>query len=357
MMKAAVLFAKDDIQFTDWEEPQINRPDEVKVRVRACGICRSDVPRVLSGTARYYPIILGHEFSGVVEEAGEDAERAGIHKGDHVAGVPLVPCFHCLDCEHGDFALCKNYSFIGSRQQGAYAELVVVPMRNVVKLNSKVPFAKAALIETATVALHGLFLAGLDENNAPAVEKVAVAGVGTIGLFAIQWARILGAKRIVAVGRDEERLELAKRLGATDTINTKKDNLKARTEEITEGRGFPYVFDTAGAPDTIRQCFTLAGNKAHICIIGTPTSDVNFSWQEWELMNRKEFMLTGSWMSYSMPFPGREWVFAVQAMESGELRFEEDMLFGRFDLSEVGRAFDCFRNGKVRGRILLTNDR
>ena len=356
-MKAAVVFGKNDIRFMDWEEPQIQRPDEVKIRVRACGICRSDVPRVFAGTARYYPIILGHEFSGIVEAAGEEAEKAGIRPGDHVAGVPLIPCFQCPDCAAGNYSLCKQYSFIGSRQQGAYAEFVVVPVRNVVKLDPDVPFEKAALIETATVALHGLFLAGLDEKTAPQAASVAVTGVGTIGLLAVQWARILGAKRITAIGRDGERLELARRLGATDTINTREEDAEARAAELTGGVGFSYLFDSAGAPETIRQCFHLAANKAHVCLIGTPTADVTFSWREWELINRKEFNLTGSWMSYSAPFPGREWEYAVAAMRDGSLLFEEAMLHRRFDLSQVREAFDCFEKEKVRGRILLTNNR
>ena len=341
-MKAALVYGIDDIRFEDTDSPKIEKDDEVKIRVRACGICRSDVPRVLNGTARYYPIILGHEFAGIVEEVGKGVTT--VKPGDHVAGVPLVPCFECSDCKKGNYALCKNYSFIGSRQQGAYAELCVVPERNVVKISEETKWEQAALIETSTVALHGLFVAGFDKEKA---EKVAVIGVGTVGLFAIQWAKILGAKKVVAIGRDPERLEVALEMGADRVLNS--------SEEINEE--FNYVFDSAGDPATIRQSFRIVGNKGTVCMIGTPTEDVTFTWQEWELINRKEAIVTGSWMSYSEPFPGKEWEMAVDAMKSGELKYSDKLLYKTFDISEARAAFDCFKNEKVKGRIMLTNER
>lgn len=357
-MKAALVYGTDDIRFADAPEPIIESPNQVKIRVKVSGICRSDVPRVLSGTARYFPIILGHEFSGIVDEIG--SEVTNVKVGDHVAGVPLVPCFDCPDCKKGDYALCKNYSFIGSRQQGADAEFVVVPSTNVVKIEDTVSFEQGALIETATIALHGMLMAGFNEETAPLAESVAVFGCGTVGLFAIQWARILGAKKIVAIARDEERLTLAMDLGATHTINTKDysiESIEAMSLELTDGKGFSFVFDSAGVEDTIRQAYRVTGNKGKICVIGTPTEDVRFSWQEWELMNRKEFTVTGSWMGYSEPFPGKEWEMAAEAMKSGALIFDDRMIYKRFDLANAREAFDCFKNEKVKGRILLINDR
>ena len=351
-MKAALVYGIDDIRFEETEEPSIEREDQVKVRVRACGICRSDVPRVLKGTAKYYPIILGHEFSGIVEEVGSKVTK--VSPGDHVAGIPLIPCMECEDCKRGDYSLCKNYSFIGSRQSGAYAEFCIVPQENVVKIPDDTPWAQGALIETSTVALHGFFTAGYEPEKG---KNVAIIGVGTVGLFAIQWARILGAENIVAIGRDNERLALAKELGATSVINTKADDYVNKANDLTNGRGFNYVFDSAGVAETIKQSFTIAGNKGTICMIGTPTEEVSFSWQEWENINRKELVVTGSWMSYSAPFPGKEWEMTVKAMETGELKYVEELLYRTYDISEAREAFDCFKNEKVKGRILLTNDR
>lgn len=349
-MKAAVLHGLDDIRYEETQDAVIENSHQVKIQVGACGICQSDVPRVLNGTAHFFPMILGHEFSGIVTEVGEDVQNVKV--GDKVAGVPLVPCFECEDCKRGDYALCKRYSFIGSRQFGAYAEYVVVPDTNVVKIADSVGFEQGALIETSTVALHGFKLVDFDGKKA---ECVAILGFGTVGAFAVQWARILGAKKIVVFGRNMERLNFAKELGATHIINTTEEDYLEQAMEITGGRGYDYVFETAGSPVTMKACFHLAGNKADICMIGTPQKDLTFTWKEWELMNRKEFHLTGSWMSYSAPFPGDEWTMTIEKMSSGELRYDSRLLYKAFPLSQVREAFDCYKNDKVSGRILLLN--
>lgn len=351
-MKAAVLYGKDDIRCVETGEPKIEKEHEVKVQVKACGICNSDVPRVLDGTARYFPIILGHEFAGIVTEVGKDVENVKV--GDHVAGIPLVPCMDCDTCKSGNYALCKNYSFIGSRQSGAYAEYVVVPDTNVLKIDESISFEQGALIETSTVALHAFELVNYKKEKA---KNVAILGFGTIGAFATQWARILGAENIVVFGRNEERLKLALDLGATHIVNTTKENFQKEALEITGGKGFDYLFETAGSTATIKYCFALAGNKADICMIGTPTRDLTFTWQEWELMNRREFKVTGSWMSYSAPFPGYEWTKTVECLQNGELRYDERMLYKKIGLEEIREAFECFKNGKVSGRILLMTEK
>lgn len=349
-MKAAVLHGVDDIRYENIKDVVIENSHQVKVNVKACGICQSDVPRVLSGTAHFFPMILGHEFSGIVTEVGRDVQDVKV--GDHVAGIPLVPCFKCESCKAGNYSLCKNYSFIGSRQFGALAEYVVVPDTNVIKIDKSVSFEQGALIETSTVALHGFKLVNYNQKKA---KNVAILGFGTVGAFAVQWARILGAENIVVFGRNAERLEFAKELGATHIVNTTEEDYEKQALEITSGNGYNYVFETAGSPETIRASFKLAANKANVCMIGTPQREVTFGWKEWELINRKEFSLTGSWMSYSAPFPGDEWKKTIECLATGELRYDERLLYRKFDLSEVRNAFDCYKNEKVSGRIVLTN--
>ena len=172
-MKAAVLYANEDIRYEEIPTPEL-KADQVLVKVKAVGICGSDVPRVLQNGAHYYPIVLGHEFSGEIVALGEGV-TADLKVGDRVAGVPLVPCFACEDCKNGNFSLCKHYTFIGSRIQGAFAEYVAMPQQNVVKFDPSVPFETAAFCEPSTVALHGLEVAGYAPGG-----HVAVLGGGTI---------------------------------------------------------------------------------------------------------------------------------------------------------------------------------
>lgn len=351
-MKAAVLYNKNDIRYEEVEEPHIINGNDVKVKVKACGICRSDVPRVLDGTAHFFPLILGHEFSGIVVEVGRNVKA--INVGDHVAGVPLMPCFECEDCRNGNYSLCKNYSFIGSRCSGAYAEYIVLPEKNVMRINKNVSFEQGALIETATVALHAFYVANYDKEKA---KNVAVLGFGTVGAFAVQWAKILDAENIVVFGRNSERLEFAKELGATHVINTRDENYMEQALKITENRGFNYIFETAGSAETIRLSFGLAANKSDVCLVGTPTGKLEFDWREWEMINRKEFRLTGSWMSYSIPFPGKEWSKTIECMNNGSLKYDERFLHYKMDLSNIKKAFNYFKAEKIRGRImLLIND-
>ena len=298
-MKAGVVHAREDIRFEDIEKP-VPGEGQVLIKVKYTGICGSDVPRVNGDACHFFPNVLGHEFSGTVEEVG--AGVTSLKAGDRVAGVPLVPCMKCEDCQKGNYSLCKNYSFIGSREFGSFAEYVVVPEKNAVKFEEKVSFEQGAFFEPATVALHGLKRVPYEGG-----KTVAVLGGGTIGMFVMQWAKIFGAAEAVVFDIEPSRLELGMRLGATAGINTLEKDFMEKAMELTEGRGFDYVFETAGNTITMKMAFELAANKANVCFVGTPTKDLSFTVKEWENMNRKEFTLTGSWMSYSAPFPGQEW--------------------------------------------------
>lgn len=339
-MKAGVVFAKDDIRYVDWEDPTVGSND-VKVKMRACGICGSDVPRVLGNEAHFYPIILGHEFSGEICEVGQNVTE--VQPGDHVIGIPLIPCMECEDCKNGNYALCKHYSFIGSRRLGAFAEYVVLPKENVLKIDDKIPFDAAALFEPSTVALHGLRCVDFQPG-----KRVAVLGVGAIGILAVQWARILGAKQIVAFDIEDSRLDLAKELGADAVVNT-------LTTQTLPG-GFDYVLETAGQPETIKTCFKIVGNKGKIGCVGTPHRDFQFEWKTWEQLNRKEATVTASWMSYSAPFPGDEWRMTAKCLAEGSLRFTNKVIHGRIPLSRIKEAFDLYKvPGQVKGRVIITN--
>lgn len=348
-MKAGVVHGIEDIRYEDIETPKAE-PGKVLVKIKYTGICGSDIPRVNQGTAHYTPIVLGHEFSGTIAEVGEGV--TSVKLGDRVAGIPLVPCMKCEDCQKGNYSLCKHYDFIGSHSFGSYAEYVAVPEKNVVKFSDDVSFEQGAFFEPATVALHGLERTGYQGG-----KTVAILGGGTIGLLTMQWAKIFGAKKIVVFDIAEERLELAKRLGADAGINTLKENFMADAKALTDGKGYDYVFETAGNTITMKMAFELAANKAEICFIGTPTKELSFTVKEWENMNRKEFKLTGSWMSYSAPFPGHEWDLVAHYFATGDLKLDESFIFKTIPLSQIDTAFAMFKTpGTVKGKILIDSE-
>ena len=306
-MKAAVVVANEDVQYQEVEEPQVTS-GHVKIKVRYSGICGSDIPRVLNHGVHFYPIVLGHEFSGDVVEVGEGVTKVKV--GDRVSGAPLLPCMKCDDCQKGNFSLCKHYSFIGSREQGANADYVVVPEQNAVPFADNVPYEQGAMFEPATVAIHGVF-----QND------------------------YHGG------------------LGADEIINTKEEGYMEKAMAITGGKGYGFVFETAGQVPTMHMAFELAANKAHVCFIGTPHENLTFTPKEWENMNRKEFKLTGSWMSYSAPYPGREWELTAHYFATGQLKFDPGFIYKKIPMSQAQEAFQLFKTpGLVKGKILLSNE-
>ena len=283
-MFAGVVHAQNDIRYEQIEDP-VPGKGQVKVKVQYTGICGSDVPRVNGTACHFFPMVLGHEFSGVIFDVGEGVTRVSV--GDRVAGVPLVPCMECEDCSRGNYSLCKHYSFIGSRQFGSFAEYVVVPETNVFPFADEVTFEQGALFEPAAVALHALRVAHYSGGR-----RVAIVGTGTIGLLTLQWARIFGASDLTAINRSRGKLQTAKKLGADHTVSTLDEDYYEQAMEITGGRGFDYIFDATGNEEVMKDSFKLAANKATICMIGTPKQAMSFTVSEWELINRKEFFLT-----------------------------------------------------------------
>ena len=348
-MKAGVVFNKEDIRYTDIDTPVVGAND-VLVKVKYTGICGSDIPRVNGDACHFYPNVLGHEFSGTVAKIGNKVTKVSV--GQRVAGVPLIPCLKCDDCQKGNYSLCKNYSFIGSRQFGSFAEYVLVPEINVVPFYDEVSFEQGAFFEPATVALHGLKRVPYEGG-----KTVAILGGGTIGIFTMQWAKIFGAKKVVVFDIAPVRLDLAKKLGADDVVNTLEDDYLKKALSLVDNKGFDYVYETAGNTITMKMAFALAANKANVCFIGTPTKELSFTVKEWENLNRKEFNLTGSWMSYSAPFPGEEWSLVAHYFKTGALKFDDSLIFKKYPLSKIDEAFSLYKTpGAVKGKILIDSE-
>ena len=243
-MKSVVIHAEGDVRVEERPMPQLQADNDVLVRVVSSGLCGSDIPRIFSHGAHYYPITLGHEFSGYVESYGTGV--TDMQPGDAVACVPLLPCFHCPQCERGYFSLCKQYQFVGSRSEGGNAEYVVVKRANLFRLPSDMPIDDGAFIEPITVGLHAFHLAlGCEGKN------VIIVGAGTIGLLAMQCARELGAKSVTAIDINPQKLTLAKELGATHVFNSREMGAAEIYSALADLQFDQLVLETAGTPQTV----------------------------------------------------------------------------------------------------------
>lgn len=348
-MYAGVIHGPFDIRYEKIEIPELQY-GEVLVKVKYTGICGSDIPRVNGNASHFFPMIVGHEFSGTIVEVGEGVTNRKV--GDKISGIPLIPCMKCPDCKRGNYSLCKHYSFIGSRRFGSMAEYVALPAINTVLMGEELSFEMGALFEPATVANHSLSCA----NYVPG-KTVAIIGAGTIGCFVLQWCKIFGARKVVMLNRSKEKLERSKKFGADAVISTADEGYLKQVMEYSNGVGYDYVFETAGTSETVKLAFKLAANKANVCMVGTPKDDVVFSVAEWEQINRKEMYVTGAWMSYSAPFPGSEWEETAHFFGTKQLLIDETMFDQVIPLSQIKEAFALFEQpGRVKGKILIDSE-
>lgn len=307
-MTAAVMHAPGDIRVEQIPVPEIG-PGDVLVKVAACGVCGSDIPRMNFSGAYYHPIVCGHEFSGHIVEVG--AEVTGLEVGQLITVPPLIPCYHCDSCREGHFSLCEDYGYFGSRQDGAYAQYVSVNAGNAFVMPEGVDPRAAAMMDPSAIALHAIYRTGLTEGS-----RVAVIGAGPIGLFAVQWAKLLGAREVLAVDVSADKAAMAVEAGADLTAN---DDEQARAHA---GLGFDVVIESAGVPATVALATTLTARHGEAVFIGIPHSPVELDKSTFSHFLRREASLHGSWNSFSAPFPGREWVESAAALADGRLRWE-----------------------------------
>lgn len=304
---------------------------EVLVKVAYVGVCGSDLPRYFDGGVHQFPQILGHEFSGTIAEVGEGVQ---LKKNQRVAVAPLVPCNECEQCRSGRPQLCPNYSFIGSRQQGAMAEYVIAPEENCLIVPKELDLKIAATIEPLTVAIHGI-----ERVQTKAGDKTLVLGAGTIGLMTVLALRARGVGEITVIDLNEQKLTLAKQIGADVVVNPLTTDLDQHFNE--NGRA-TVVFETAGNHVTQVQAVKYADRQAKVVFVGTCTRPVQFESEEFELILRRELELTGSWMSYSAPFPGFEWHAALRYLATGEID-TLPLITGIYSLEDQAEPFEKMR--------------
>lgn len=325
-----------DIRIEEVEKP-VAREGHALVRVAACGVCGSDIPRMLSKGAHVMPLICGHEFSGFVEALG--AGVSGLAVGDLVTVPPLIPCLKCDQCLRGHPSRCLDYDYFGSRRDGAYAEFVSVPITNLVKVPQGMDPTAASLVDPAAIAIHAIWQAEFRAG-----QTGAVVGCGPIGLFAIQWMKLMGAANIIAIDISEEKLEMARTAGATHTLlSGQPDDALPRCHLIIEA---------AGHPSSINQSVQLAGAGGHVVFIGIPTSDVSVTMKTFSHLLRQEVSLHGAWNSFSAPFPGDEWRAAIDKLNDGSLRWDF-MITHDLPLESLPEMFQHFAEKKGAAKVVF----
>jgi L-iditol 2-dehydrogenase len=276
-MKALVLRAYSELVYEDAPQPEPGAED-VLIRVKACGICGSDVHGLDGSTGRRIPpLVMGHEAAGEVAETG--AAVRDLRVGERVTFDSTVSCGRCFYCARGEINLCDNRQILGVspgpyRRHGAFAEYVAVPRQIVYRLPDNLSFEQAALIEAVSVAVHA---AGLTPVRAG--ETAAVVGSGMIGLLAIQALRHAGCARVIAVDPDETRLKLARQLGATEVFNPGAGDAAAAIHEMTGGRGADAAIECVGASEPVRAAIACVRKGGAVTLVGNLAPEIEFPLQ------------------------------------------------------------------------------
>jgi L-iditol 2-dehydrogenase len=276
-MQALVLTEYRKLELQDVDRPKIG-PNDVLVRVAACGICGSDVHGYDGSSGRRVPpIIMGHEAAGTIVEVGSAVDRVRV--GDRVTFDSTISCGRCEACQRGDVNLCVNRRVLGVscadyRQHGAFAEFVAVPQHILYPLPAELPFDHAALIEPVSVAVHAV-----DRLQLVPGERAVVVGSGMIGLFVIQALRVAGCREVIAVDLDERRLKIADELGANKTINSSQTDAVAAVMEYTEGVGADIAVEVVGNAAALSTAIGCTSRGGSIGLIGNLAPDVPFPLQ------------------------------------------------------------------------------
>ena len=337
-MRAVIIDAPGIIRVDNVPDPT-PRPDEVLVRVGACGICGTDL-HIIDGDSPLarYPIIPGHEFAGEVVAVGSDvAQRYGkenITVGSRIAVEPNLYCGYCDSCRTGHENLCLNYAALGVTTNGAVAQYVTVPVAKAYALPDNISFREGALIEPVSCAVHGMHIL-----NPRSGDTFLIVGAGTMGVLLLQLAVRGGASRVAMVDVNAQRLALAEQLGPTRTYSDIKQALK------DEPLGFNCVIDATGVAPVIENAFMAVKRGGKLLIFGVASNEARISLSPFRIYN-DEITIIGS-MAVLFSFQA-----ALDLISSGVINTEA-MLTKALPLQDFLEALDMVRYGKgVKTQIL-----
>jgi alcohol dehydrogenase len=338
--------------------------DEVLVKIAAAGLCHSDLSVINGDRPRPLPMALGHEAAGVVVEAGPGV--GDLAPGDHVAMVFMPSCGHCLPCAEGRPALCEPGAaangagtlLSGARRLhrggaavnhhmgvSAFADHAVASRRSLVKLEPDLPLDEAALFGCAVLTGVG---AVVNTAKPPPGSSIAIIGLGGVGLAALLGAIVAGASRIVAIDLAEDKLGLARQLGATDTVNAGDPRAAEAVRELTKG-GVDYALEMAGSVAALALAYKITKRGGTTITAGLPPPDATLPVPVVNLV-AEERTLKGSYIGGGVP--ARDIPRFIELYRRGKLPVDR-LMSGRLALADINLGFDRLREGKAVRQVIV----
>jgi len=300
-MKSLELVANGAFSLVDKVAPHI-KADQCLIRVSVCGVCSTDIYRSHDNGAYFYPLVMGHEIAGKIEAVGDEISE--FTPGDAVGVFPLIPCFGCAECDAGNFMLCHDYSYHGSRCEGGYSELLAVNAWNLIKIPEGVDIKDAAFLEPTSVLVHAMRKSGLWESSR---RRVLIIGAGFLGLIL---AQILASR------------DAGHEIWVTDKNAFKLDLLPPGVRKVTslddiKGQMFETIFEGTGSANGVGVAIDHVGRGGTICLLGNPSSDVRIEQNAFSQLLRKEVRIQGSWNSAFRHDPDDDWSHVLNLMQQG----------------------------------------
>ena len=308
-MKALLLSEYNHLEITDLATP-VPAADELLIEIAACGICGSDVHGFDGSSGRRIPpIVMGHEAAGTIAALGTDV--SGFKIGDRVTFDSTVYCGQCEYCLRDEINLCDNRQVLGVscgeyRRAGAFAEFLTVPARIAYLLPDSFSFSEAAMLEAVSVALHGVAVSQMSEE-----DVVLVIGAGMIGLLLLQAARTAGASTVYVADVDATRLELATKFGADEVLQASGATLIEKMHDLTDGRGVDLVLEAVGRDETISGAIDCVRKGGTVTLVGNISPQVTLPLQK---VVSRQIRLQGSCASSG------EYPQAIELIASGKIQ-------------------------------------
>lgn len=320
-MKAMRLEAAGQLFTREVKKPEAG-PDELLVRVEACGVCGTDRHLFHGEFPCTPPVTLGHEFSGIIEQVGSAV--SGFSVGDRVTGDPNIACGRCSHCVNGRVNLCRNLTAIGIHRDGGFADYVVIPHKQAFRLPADLDPMHGAFCEPLACCLHGIDLAGIKAGS-----SVVVLGGGVIGLLTVQLARLAGATTVILVTRQASRRSLAEELGATASVDPNAGDVIAQIagEHGLVPGGVDVVLECAGVAETVVQATKLVRPGGTAVILGVMAQGEKVEIEPFDLLFREVKLVT----SFLNPFTHRR---AADLIASGRIEVER-LISRRVSLEEA----------------------